>query len=295
MKEIVVLSGKGGVGKSTLVASLCLILQDKHKVVMTDTDVDAPNLALFFEAAPRYSQEVSASEKAFIDYERCVGCMLCVGVCKFSAMTALDDKPVVIPFFCEGCGACAIICPESAIDIRNVVNGKINIADVDNAVIVSGELTIGESSSGKLIDEVKITAKKEAERTNADVIITDGPPGIGCPVIASIKGSDYMIAVTEPTPPALSDLKRLLEIASYFKIPTGIVINKSDMHPKSRTLIKSFAKRIGLEILSEIPYDASVPKAISNSMPVVKAFPKAPSSKAINSLGERLKDIIKSR
>ncbi|MEW6739906.1 MAG: P-loop NTPase [Nitrospirota bacterium] len=292
MKEIVVLSGKGGVGKSTITASLGSILSDEYRVVMSDTDVDAPNLALFFHASLNKSWDIQASEKAFIDYEKCSGCLACVDACRFSSMVIFNDKPFVVPFSCEGCGACAIVCPENAIEIKAARNGKINVFDTEKAVIVSGELKIGESSSGRLVDVVKRAVRQKAEETNADLILTDGPPGIGCPVIASIRGSDYVIAVTEPTPAALHDLKRLLEVIGYFKIPTGIVVNKSDIHMKSRQAIMDFAEERGIPVLAEIPYDMSIPKAIAKAVPVIKTYPESPASKAIFELADKMKSMI---
>ena len=292
MKEIVILSGKGGVGKSTIAASLGTILIEKYNVVLADTDVDAPNLALFFDAVLRERKDISASEKAFIDYGKCTGCQECVDVCKFSSMLSSNNRPIVIPYTCEGCGACTIVCPEGAIEIKKVVNGRVNISDREETLIVSGELDIGESSSGLIVDEVKKTAGTEAERLNADLIITDGPPGIGCPVISSIKGGDYVMAVTEPTPVALNDLKRLVEVVQYFKIPCGIVINKSDLHQKSRIEIEEFSDEHNLILLSEIPYDISVAKSIAKARPVVTAYPDASSSLAIRELADKLIDII---
>jgi len=293
MKDIVILSGKGGVGKSTITASLGTILSEDYKVVMADTDVDEPNLELFFDAVQRESKEISTSEKAFIVYAKCTGCLQCIDVCKFSSLIVSKDKPLVVSYSCEGCGACTIICPEDAIEIKRVINGKITVSDMNETVIVSGELNIGESSSGGIVDEVKKTARKEAERLNALLIITDGPPGIGCPVISSMKDSNYVIAVTEPTPAALNDLHRVTEVISHFKIPFGLVINKSDIYPIGIQAIKDFAKINNSPILSEIPYDVHIPKAIAQAMPVVTACPKAPSSVTMIKLANKLKDIIK--
>lgn len=293
MKEIVILSGKGGVGKSSIAASIGTILIDKYKVILADTDVDAPNLALFFNEVKSESHDVSASEKSFIHYEKCTGCQLCVDVCKFSSVVSIDGWPTIIRYSCEGCGACKIICPEDAVEIKKVVNGRINIYDINSSMIVSGELDIGESSSGLIVDEVKRVSMKEAEKNDADLIITDGPPGVGCPVISSIKGSDYVVGVTEPTPAALNDLKRLIEVIDYFKIPCGIVINKSDIHHQTRAAIKEFSEDKNLKVLSEIPYDISVSKAIAKAQPVVKAFPDASCSQAVTGLANTLKDIVK--
>ena len=284
MKEVVIISGKGGVGKSAISASLGAILMKKHRVVLTDADVDAPNLDLFFTSRLRSSRDVKASEKAFINCEKCTCCLECVKACKFSAITVSDGAPVLIRYFCEGCGACSIVCPEGAIEIKEVTNGNIATFDIDNAVIVSGELMIGESSSGRLVDEVKRAAKEEGERINADLIIIDGPPGTGCPVISAIKGSDYVIAATEPTPAALSDLRRIFDVIRHFDLPSGIVINKAGLHQASEDLIRDFAKQNGVPILATVPYDMSVPEATARAMPVVEAYPDAPSSRAIGVL-----------
>jgi len=288
MKEIVILSGKGGVGKSTITASLGSIFSEKYKIVIADTDVDTPNLALFFNAKERNSENIASCEKAFIDYNKCKGCMRCVRVCKFSAMASYKDKPIVILYSCEGCGACIVVCPENAISIKKVINGKVDISDIEekNCVIVAGELNIGGSSSGHLVDIVKKKAREEADKTKADLILIDGPPGIGCPVISSIKGSDYVIAVTEPTPAALHDLKRLYKVVGYFRIPIAIVINKSDIASSEK--IKEFAKKNDIIILAEIPYDRKVSEAVAMAMPVVKAYPNSEVSINIKKLSERL-------
>jgi MinD superfamily P-loop ATPase len=240
----------------------------------------------------RESHEVTSSEKAIIDYEKCSGCMKCIDACRFSSIIG-TEKPLVIGFSCEGCGACALVCPEQAIAIRDVANGRIRIFDNDNMLLVSGALHIGESSSGHLVDMVKKAAKEEAERRGADLILTDGPPGIGCPVISSMKGCDYLIAVTEPTPSALHDLKKLLEMAGYFKTPVGVVINKSDMPYGAKEAIVQFAGERGMPILSEIPYDMSIPRAMVQARPVVAAYPDSASSLALRELANKLRDEIR--
>jgi MinD superfamily P-loop ATPase len=293
MKEIVIISGKGGVGKSAITASLGYILAKKHKVLMTDTDVDTPNLHLVLGAELQSTQEVAASEKAFIDYESCSGCMTCIDTCRFSSIVSTTE-PIIIPYSCEGCGACALSCPEGAIEIRTVVNGRINIFEADNLPVVSGELSIGASSSGRLVDLVKRRARQEGEASDVEIILTDGPPGIGCPVIAALKGADYVLLVTEPSTAALSDLKRVMEVTKHFRTPIGVVLNKADIHEESRAAIFSFMEMNGFAILSEIPYDNSVPMAIANAQPVVKAFPDSPSSLLLKKLAETLPDFINS-
>jgi MinD superfamily P-loop ATPase len=290
MKEIVIISGKGGVGKSAITASLGSILAGRHRLLLTDTDVDAPNLHLVLGARLLASEEVSASAKAFIGYEKCSGCLTCVETCRFSAIVA-KSQPVIVPYSCEGCGACALSCPEGAIEIRNVVNGRINILEADNLPVVAGELSIGASSSGRLVDLVKRRARQEGEAVGAGIILTDGPPGIGCPVIAALKGADYALLVTEPFTAALNGLQRVMEVAGHFRMPVGVVLNKADIHEESRAAIHSFIEKSNVSMLGEIPYDNSIPMAIANAQPVVKAYPDSPSSLQL----KKLADILVSR
>jgi MinD superfamily P-loop ATPase len=286
-------AARGGVGKSAITASLGCILAKKHRVLLTDTDVDAPNLHLVLGATLRSTQEVAASEKAFIDYGQCSGCMICVDTCRFSSIVAATE-PIIIPYSCEGCGACALNCPEGAIEIRTVINGRINFFEAGNLPLVAGELSIGASSSGRLVDLVKRRARQEAETFGAEIILTDGPPGIGCPVIAALKGADYALLVTEPSIAALSDMKRVMEVTKHFRTPIGVVLNKADIHEESRTAIYSFIEKGGFAIHGEIPYDNSVPMAIANAQPVVKVYPDSPSSLQLNKLADTLLEIFNS-
>ena len=240
MKEIVILSGKGGVGKSSIAAAAGALLSQKYKTLLVDVDVDAPNLHLILGAKLKDFQDIEASEKAFIDYDKCTGCLTCAETCKFSAIIEAG-KPFVANYLCEGCGACAIACPDEAIEIRQVVNGRLNNFEAGDLHLITGELYIGASSSGRIVDIIRTRAKQEAVHHKTDIILTDGPPGIGCPVIATIKGSSFVLVVTEPTPAALHDMARLLEVIDYFKVPMGIVINKSDLHSPTEKMIKKIA------------------------------------------------------
>lgn len=293
MKEIVIISGKGGVGKSAVTASLGFLLARKHRILLTDTDVDAPNLHLILGARLLASHEVAASAKAFIDYEKCSGCLTCVETCRFSAIVGRDE-PIIAPYACEGCGACALICPEKAIEIKNVVNGRINIFEADNLSMVGGELCIGASSSGRLVDLVKRRARQEGEAAGSEIILTDGPPGIGCPVIAALKGANYALLVTEPSTAALSDLKRVMAVTRHFRTPIGVVLNKADIHEESRLTIHSFMEKNDFVMLGEIPYDNSIPMAITKAQPVVKAYPASPSSVQLKKLADILSERINS-
>lgn len=291
MKEIVLLSGKGGTGKSTLTATLGSLLAEHYTIVLADTDVDAPNLHLVLGGKEKEVQEIKASDKAAIDYDLCSRCLECVDVCRFDSIIATDE-PIIIPHSCEGCGACVIACPVEAIQVQPVVNGHLHILETAAGLVVSGALGIGESSSGKLVDVVKKRARAEAEHVGADLILTDGPPGIGCPVIASVKGADYVLMVTEPTPSGLHDLKRAIEAISFFKIPFAVVLNRSDLPGGTREDVLEYLGENNISLLAEIPFDLCMPRALAEGMLSIAAYPDAPSSTALFQLGGDIQQIF---
>ena len=291
MKEIVVLSGKGGVGKSSLTAAVGHLLGEKYSIVLADTDVDAPNLDLVLGAEPDSSHPITASDKAFIDYDRCNRCMQCLDACRFSSIIG-TDTPVIVRYSCEGCGACTLICPLEAISIQPVANGQLHILHSGSIRVVAGELGIGESSSGRLVDIVKQRARQEAALTGSDLLLTDGPPGIGCPVIASLKGVDYAVLVTEPTPSALSDLKRVVEVTRFFKVPVGVVLNRAGMHEGSRQAVLTYLRENKLDLLVEVPYDPLLPEALAQGGLAVNLYPEAPASLAIRKLAQSLDKLL---
>jgi len=294
MKEIVILSGKGGVGKSSLTAALAHLLTEKgkYRLVLADTDVDAPNLHIVLGAEFDRSRMVAASDKAVIDYDQCSRCMGCVDACAFDSIIRGENEPVIISYSCEGCGVCAMVCPEDAISVNQIENGKINFANSGAVRVVAGSLGIGESSSGRLVDIVKREARQEASLSGSDLLLTDGPPGIGCPVIAALKGADYALLVSEPTPSALSDLQRITEVVRGFGIPAGAVLNRSDMDQKSARITLDWLARNELPLLAQIPYDPCLPQALARGDLAVKMYPDAPSSLALNELYTALEGML---
>jgi len=296
MKETVVVSGKGGVGKSSTTASLAVLLSRAGvRLTAVDSDVDAPNLSIVLGIEIEDFTEIQASEKASIDATKCERCGRCLSICEAGAIINTDDEvPAIIPFLCEGCGACVVICPSSAISISRVRNGRIGVAKTNYGFpIVSGQLDMGESSSGHIVTAVKAKGKATAEDSNSDLVLVDGPPGIGCPVIASIAGANYALVVTEPTPAARSSLNRMLLVLNHFKIPAGAVINRYDLNPEyAKGMTDWIQTRWGIQVIQMIPSDDNVPLSLSERVPVVEYAPDCEASKALRSLSTKLLKVI---
>ncbi|MHA1832481.1 MAG: P-loop NTPase [Candidatus Baldrarchaeia archaeon] len=292
MKEVVIVSGKGGVGKTSLTASLAYLFSSNNaRLMVVDTDVDAPNLALLLKGEKVEEISVKASEKAFIDYAKCDGCGMCVKYCKENAILwdSKENKPYIFDVFCEGCGVCSVVCPRKAIKIELVENGSIVISrSTYGFLVVTGQLKIGEAGSGKIVMEVKLKANEIAKKNKADILLVDGPPGTGCPVIAAVSGAHYAILITEPTPAALSDLKRIYEIVKHFQAPSGLVINKADLEENFKKEIYKFAEREGIQILGEIPLDNAIPYSLAQGIPVIEYAPNSPASKSIKKIAEKI-------
>ncbi len=272
MKSIVVLSGKGGVGKSSISASLAVAFSKDNKIVCADCDVDASNLSILFSLpVEKYKdwKPLSTNQKAVIDKNKCIGCNKCVEACYFNALKVKNKIPEVSEFGCEGCGACKLICPTNAITLEDINNAFIGHSNTSyNFSIVSAQLLPGNSGSGKVVFEVR---KKANEiESNADFMIIDSAAGIGCPVIASVSGNDYALLVTEPTPSGYGDLLRALEVVNHFKIKSGIIINKFDLNKKYTEKIEQFAKENNIQIISKIPFDKNFVKAMTKMIPIIE-------------------------
>lgn len=275
--NITVVSGKGGVGKSTLSASLVHMLTErfgKDNIVSVDCDVDAADLHIFLGRGATVLEEYEAesSEKAFVDYDRCTSCGRC-DVCRFNALRLVDGQPVIDRYACEGCGACTVLCPTDAIQIKPVKNAVIRVLDTEYGILVTGQLRIGESGSGKIVTLLKDKVNQMISdgRIRPRYVIRDGAAGISCPVIASVNGSDYVIVVTEPTLSGLVDMERVLEIVEQFGIPYGIVINKHDANPVLTERIKNEYRGL---VLTKIPYDRKVVEAAVNRTPLTLLHPE---------------------
>ena len=298
--EIGILSGKGGVGKTSITASLGIIAkQDRgFHPALVDCDVDAPNLAIVFPPQSEdtiNTKEVSATLKATFIEDACIQCKSCVedNYCEFDAITwnSQNNVPRIDYLACEGCGACRVLCSEQAFKINPVKSGEIiSYISKFDLPLTYGKTILGSTTSGKLVSDVKESAKNFVSEPEIDLLLIDGPPGIGCPVIATVSGLDYVIAVTEPTPSGLHDLKRVIEVIESFQIPFGIVINKADLKSPFQTEFKQFISEKNYQILGRINYSNDIPIAMSHAQPVVIENPESEASKAIIQIFNKLKE-----
>ncbi len=294
MIELVVVSGKGGVGKTTVSSSLALLANRKgYMVVAADADVDAPNLSLLLGGDLVEEKRVSVSEKAFIDQELCEKCGKCYESCVFDSIEKLNGGYVVVSMYCEGCGVCEAVCPVGAVKIEPVENGRISVFKSRFGFpLVVGQLDVGESGSGKVVSEVKEEARKLAKRVEASLLIVDGPPGAGCSAISAISGASHVLLVTEPTKAARHDLERVLSIVNHFGIPFGVVVNRFDAYPEMSSEISRLIEDLGGEVLALIPSDEEVVHAIVGGQPVVERAPSSPASRALKEAFERIEKLL---
>lgn len=264
MKQLVVISGKGGTGKTTLTASFAALAKNK---VICDCDVDAADLFLLLDPSGSNEEDISLQKKARIDPDKCTRCGKCVKSCRFDA---ISDDYTVDGIKCEGCGVCGLVCPSGAVVMSPSVDGKIITADTRYGPFFYARLKPGSGNSGKLVTEIKKRAFHKAGQAGCDLIIIDGSPGIGCPVIASLAGADLALIVTEPTLSGEHDLKRVLELAGHFRIKPFVVINKSDINPQNAGHIKKICGLANVKFVFEIPYDPVVTKSMIAAKPLVE-------------------------
>lgn len=292
MKKLVIVSGKGGVGKTVITASLAFSLNGEGiKPVVAEGDVDTPNLHLLLGFKPEgVSKVLRASRKAKIDSVKCLDCGACYEACQFSAIRRGRGKYYVDTYLCEGCGTCSLVCPVNAISISEELTGEIYVGSTRYGFpMVTAKLRAGEKNSGLLVTEVK----KLAESLRGDLTLIDGAPGIGCEVISAISGSDYVIAVTEPTPPSFNGFKRLLELTHYFKVQTGLIVNKSTINESYLIKLESYAKERNVEILAKLPFDFKVVEALATGKPVTDYDPSSPFSRGLSRVVKFVKELMK--
>jgi len=280
MKEVVILSGKGGTGKTSIVGSFAAIAQNK---VLADCDVDAADLHLILTPSIKEENEFWSGQVAVINEEECTQCGLCQDVCRFDAIKDFRVDPIS----CEGCGFCSHICPVEAIDMKESLSGHWFISDTKYGHLVHARLGIAQENSGKLVALVRQQAKQIAERDGLNYIISDGPPGIGCPVISSLSGANLALLVTEPTLSGIHDLERVLGVCRHFGITALVCINKYDLNEDNTRQIENYCLNQGVEVAARIPFDNIVTEALVEKLPVVE-YSQGKVTQEIESLWQRI-------
>jgi MinD superfamily P-loop ATPase len=262
-KQIVILSGKGGTGKTTIATAFAEIISEK---IIIDADVDAANMHLVLNHKINLESDYFGGKKAEIILHKCSQCRLCESVCRFGAIKDF----IVDKISCEGCGFCYNVCPDNAISFEETNAGKYFQCKLeDESNFYYAKLLAGEGNSGKLVSQLKKQADKKIDE-NIKWIIVDGPPGIGCPVNASLAGVNLVVIVTEPTQSGLHDLKRLIDLLKIFKIPSGVIINKYDINMEMSRTIEEFIQLEGIPLLAKINFEKNFVKAIQNSKSIIK-------------------------
>ena len=263
MKQIAVVSGKGGTGKTTLTASFVSLANDH---VIVDCDVDAADLYMLMDPKTVDTQEYIGNKLAEIDSKKCIQCDICESYCRPEAISDYS----VDPFLCDGCGVCVAVCPEGAIKHDDAVSGEVFRSDTKYGPFVHAQLAPSGKVSGKLVTQVRNEAGSIAEEENRSLIIIDGPPGTGCPVIATLSGVDLVLAVTEPTLSGIHGLKRVLAVVEHFGIPSMICINKYDLNEEITEEIYEFGDEQGIEVVGRIPFNPVVTESMVSLKPLVE-------------------------
>jgi MinD superfamily P-loop ATPase len=284
MKQIAVVSGKGGTGKTSIIASLAALA--RGMAVYADCDVDAPDLHLILQPQVVERREFFGIKRAFIDSEKCSQCGSCQDACRFAAIHDFQVDPAL----CEGCGVCRLVCPAEAVEMRESLAGYAYISDTRFGPLVHAELFPGEEASGKLVALVREMARILAASRNLDLVLIDGSPGIGCPVIASLTGVDQALVVTEPTITGEHDLERIMGVAGHFGIKTAVCINKYDLNPDAARHIEDLCADWGIAIVGKLPYHSSVVQAMTEGLAVTEIG--GPVAEAINEMWKCLEKLL---
>ena len=289
MKRLLVLSGKGGTGKTTVSS---YIIARSGARAYADCDVDAPNLHIVtsLDVDPIDSL-YWGSNKAKVDEDKCIGCGACFDVCRFDSIRIVDGKALIDEFGCEGCGACSYICPQDAVGMEKDMAGRMELQKDYEKVFSTATLRMGRGNSGKLVSEVKKVMNENAFE-DTELAVIDGSPGIGCPVIASISGVDLVLLVTEPSMSGLSDLERIVKTCRMFNTPMGIVVNKADLQEERCQAILDFAEREGITFLGRIPYDRTVFECVNSGRTVLGTDSDA--EKALERIYENAMELLAS-
>jgi MinD superfamily P-loop ATPase len=268
MKQLVILSGKGGTGKTTVAAALAHLASQELPIVLADADVDAANLELVLDPVKQEEHDFMSGQVAVIDAEKCIACGMCAEVCRFDAVMEEGGIYRVDPLACEGCASCFYQCPEEAIWMQEQHAGRWFRSDSRFGPLFHAHLFAGQENSGKLVTLVKQQGRLLALDTGAELLVVDGPPGIGCPVISASAGADVALHVVEPTVSGVHDLERIMGTTDHFGVPSLVAINKVDLNLGRSDEIAAFCTERGVEVVGRIPYDTVVTEAMVQGQPV---------------------------
>lgn len=267
MHEVVVLSGKGGTGKTSLAAAFAHLADN---AVICDLDVDAPDLHLIASPEPMHTETFRSGHLAVIDPERCMGCGACREVCAFEAIDRHGEVYRVDPGHCEGCKACVVLCPEQAIRFPERDCGVWHQSESRFGPMVHAQLDPGQENSGKLVSRLKQEARRMAIQRGLELILSDGAPGVGCPVISSLSQASLAVLVTEPTPSGLHDLERVAELCRHFRIPAAVVLNKADLDGEHAVAIEALCRATDMPLLGHLPHDPEVVRAMVSGLAITE-------------------------
>jgi MinD superfamily P-loop ATPase len=282
MKEIVIISGKGGTGKTSIIAAFASLVEKK---ALCDADVDAADLHLIMDPEIKEHHDFESGHTAIINQDKCTECGLCRDLCRWDA---ISEDFVVDSIECEGCGVCYYFCPEKAIDFPLNTCGEWYLSETRFGPMAHARLGIAEENSGKLVTLIRQEGKKLAEKNNLDLLLTDGPPGIGCPVIASMGGAAAVLIVTEPTVSGKHDMERVAELAAFFKVPAMMCVNKFDLNPGQGEAIEAFARERNISVIGRVPFDPVFTKAMVQGKTIVEFDSQSEGCVAVKSIWETL-------
>jgi MinD superfamily P-loop ATPase len=282
MKELVVISGKGGTGKTSILAAFASLAKNK---VLCDADVDAADLHLIMDPQIRERHDFDSGYTAVINQDKCTQCGSCRDLCRWNA---ISEDFVVDSIACEGCGVCHYFCPEEAIDFPLNTCGEWFISDTRFGLMAHASLGIAEENSGKLVTLIRQQGKKLAEEKDLDLLLTDGPPGIGCPVIASLGGAKAVLIVAEPTVSGRHDMERVAELAAFFKVPAMVCVNKFDLNPDQGKAIEDFARERQVRVMGRIPFDPVFTRAMVQGKTIFEYDGDSGGARAVKKIWEDL-------
>lgn len=313
MKQLVILSGKGGTGKTSVTSAFAHLAAEGDipvQAVLADADVDAANLELVLAPEQEHREDFWGGQIAEIDRDLCSECGVCIDVCRFDALGTADqpgfrrlvvdeletylntDLPIVDPIACDGCAACVYQCPDDAITMQPQMAGEWFRSQSRYGTLFHAALRPAQENSGKLVTLVKQNARLQSMDQDIPLVLVDGPPGIGCPVISAVSGANLALIVAEPTAAGVHDMHRVLQTSDHFGVQAMVCINKADIYPEGAANIEAFCREQGIEVVGRIPFDLTVTEAMVQAQPVTAFRPDSPASEAIRSVWRRVVEVM---